>query len=262
MNGATAEPLVSTMRPPMRPSITTTGSSQYFLRTRRKSHSSPTMLSTKTLPSELLLHLRPGGSGRITLDPVGARGAVEFKAQRVLAGEPHDEANRHDRRVEHDAHDDRAHHSEQEQAEPMPDEIERAQRRGPHIGASEKCPCPGEPIKRAAVAAVELERGDESQHHREGDAQVALARARLLAVTRQVLVEIAPRHSPRPATSRAGCSLSARGSPMTVGRQAVITSRQTGAWLLRRRAGAARRCWPRGWRSKRRARREPDWPTA
>src|SRR6185437_14195127 len=99
MNGAMAEPLVNTIRPPNTTIMIRIGNSQNFLRSRMKAQSStimapilPAILST----SELVAHRLRRRSRWCAVDPVAAGAAVDLQPQEVLAEGPHDQADRHD----------------------------------------------------------------------------------------------------------------------------------------------------------------------
>ena len=83
MNGATALPLVRTITPPKRASITITGTSQYFFRMRMKLQSSE-MKEIKTC-SELPAHGVRGGPRRGAIDPVRWGGPADPNPARVPA---------------------------------------------------------------------------------------------------------------------------------------------------------------------------------
>src|SRR5580692_8945153 len=111
MNGAMAEPLVSTIRPPKITIMIMIGNSQNFLRSFMNAHSS-TMIEpiASLLPrSELILHglrRRPRG---LAFDPVALGAAVEPQAQKILAARPRQQADRRDGDEEQQPQHDRRH---------------------------------------------------------------------------------------------------------------------------------------------------------
>src|SRR5512146_3067655 len=136
MNGATALPSVSTISPAKTASMTTIGSSQYFFRNRRKSQSSR---STGIMDSsELLAHRVRGRSRRPAVDPVGGGRAVDPEPEQVLAQQPQHQGHRRDRTVEQQRHDGKRDEPLQEQAQPEPEAVERAQQPGPETGHDQK----------------------------------------------------------------------------------------------------------------------------
>src|SRR5690349_16115110 len=129
MNGATALPCVSTMSAPKTASMMRTGSSQYFFRTLRKSHSSRRMEIMGS--SELLPHRARGRARWPALDPVGGRGAVDSEPEGVLSQPPQHEGHRRQGAVEDERHDRRGDEPLHEQAEPEPEAVGGAQELGP-----------------------------------------------------------------------------------------------------------------------------------
>src|SRR5262245_34844682 len=97
MKGATAEPLVSTMRPPNSAIMTKMGISKYFLRTRRNNENSR---RNDSICSKLVLHgfRRPERRSR---DPIARSIGLAAQSQRVLAQHSHQKRNRRHRGVEH-----------------------------------------------------------------------------------------------------------------------------------------------------------------
>src|SRR6266705_648157 len=92
MNGATAEPWASTISTPNRPVMTNIGNSQYFFRARRNAQSS---LIIDMMAALKLVGERIGRrAGRLARHPVALGARIEPRAQRVPAGEPHDQAER------------------------------------------------------------------------------------------------------------------------------------------------------------------------
>src|SRR5262245_6504804 len=98
MNGAIAEPLVSTTRPPKTTIMIRIGSSQNFLRTRMKRQSSPTNSIIFSL--ELVLHCIRRGPGRRAHDPVARSIRLAPEPQQILAHGAQHEAGRKHRAVE------------------------------------------------------------------------------------------------------------------------------------------------------------------
>src|SRR6478752_5265036 len=96
MNGARAEPCAKTSNAPTPTRTIMTGSSQNFLRTRMKPHSSPTnpRCATRVSGLELTFHALPVGHGGYVRVPAG-RGASTRDDRRV-AGQPADQADRQD----------------------------------------------------------------------------------------------------------------------------------------------------------------------
>src|SRR5262245_64916056 len=96
MKGATAEPLVSTIRPPNITIMTKMGISQYFLRTRRNNENSR---RNDSICSKLVLHgfWRPE---RRSLDPIARGVRVAAQSQRVLGQHSHQKRDRRHRGVE------------------------------------------------------------------------------------------------------------------------------------------------------------------
>src|SRR6516165_2416687 len=98
MKGATAEPFVRTISPPKMVMTMKTGSSQNFLRTRRKAQNSRRKLIIGT--SELVLECFRRRTRRRADDPIALRRRLEFAPHRVLTGQPHQEAHGNDAEVE------------------------------------------------------------------------------------------------------------------------------------------------------------------
>src|SRR3546814_11465567 len=91
MNGATAEPWVSTTRPPNSTITSSIGSSQNFLRIRRNRHSS----ARKDIGvSELIGHGRAGVGLGVARDPVAGGVGLEAPVQRILAEQPQQQRRR------------------------------------------------------------------------------------------------------------------------------------------------------------------------
>src|SRR6266849_792411 len=110
MNGATADPCVSTIRPPNSRRTRTIGSSQNFFRSLMNVQSSRTNspIARSLLPwkcsSELPGHVG-GGSGRLG-DAVRRRIGLEAPVHRISPEPPHEDAHRRHERVEDDGEDD------------------------------------------------------------------------------------------------------------------------------------------------------------
>src|SRR5215471_6421243 len=118
MNGAIAEPWVSTMSAPTTPMTIRTGSNQNFLRISRKVANSRSV-DTATA-SELIFHRAGCWARRLAVDPIGPRRRVELKPQRIFAERPHDHADRDDRSHEHHQHDHRRDKAVQQERQSPP----------------------------------------------------------------------------------------------------------------------------------------------
>jgi hypothetical protein len=101
MKGATAEPLLKTITPPKIAIMMNTGSSQNFFRTLRNAQNSRRKLIIDA--SELVLECFRRRARRRAEDPIAPRCRLEFASHRVLASQPHQEANGNDAEVEQDA---------------------------------------------------------------------------------------------------------------------------------------------------------------
>src|SRR6185369_13292630 len=99
MNGATADPWVSTMSPPNSTRISTIGRSQNFFRSRMNAQSSTTKSPISLLPLELPHHVR--GRSRRAPDAIGLARPLEGSTHRVTARETHHQPERRDDAVEH-----------------------------------------------------------------------------------------------------------------------------------------------------------------
>src|SRR6266511_830598 len=110
MNGATADPCVSTIRPPNSRRTRTIGSSQNFFRSLMNAQSSRTnspiarFLPPWKCSSELPGHVG-GGSVRLG-DAVRRRVGLEALVHRISPEPPHEDAHRCHERVEDDGEDD------------------------------------------------------------------------------------------------------------------------------------------------------------
>src|SRR4030095_3389996 len=136
MNGATALPCVSTMRPPKTASMSTMGSSQYFFRIRRKTHNS--LRIEIIAPSELVSHRVWGRTRRSALEPVGIGLAVDSQPEQILAERPEHERYGSDGPVEEQGHDHGGDESLQEEAQSEPQAVERAEHLGPDERGNEE----------------------------------------------------------------------------------------------------------------------------
>src|SRR5258708_591997 len=173
MKGAMALPWVITINAPRSTIMTRIGNSQYFLRTRRKLHSS-LMNEVALMGLELVLE----GFGRRTRglarDPVALRLAVEAQPQGVLAEEAHDEPRGGHHDVEEDGERDGARDSMQEIAESKPQAIERREeaRRGER--QDQECARGRERPEARRLAAHHRQHGDDREERREDEAEGAL----------------------------------------------------------------------------------------
>src|SRR6516164_2920644 len=104
MNGATADPLVSTSSAPKIAMTISTGSSQNFLRTRRNPQNSPRKAIMSVLPFEGFRRR----TGRLAREPVALGLRFEATPERIVPELPHQEADRHDAAEENEAENDRA----------------------------------------------------------------------------------------------------------------------------------------------------------
>src|SRR6476646_8027860 len=96
MNGASAEPCAKTSNAPRPTRIIRTGSSQNFLRTRMKPHSSPTnpRCATRVSGLELTFHALGVGYGRHVRFP--ARRGASAREDRGVADQPAEQADGQD----------------------------------------------------------------------------------------------------------------------------------------------------------------------
>src|ERR1700693_4818123 len=104
MNGAIAEPLVSTTSPPNTTIMISIGNSQNFFRTRINRQSSAT--KSISCPLELIFHRLGRWSGRAPHDPVARRLGLALEPQQIPSHHAHDEAGRPYRAEEQQRHDD------------------------------------------------------------------------------------------------------------------------------------------------------------
>src|SRR5947207_14511948 len=140
MNGAMAEPLVSTIRLPKITIMIMIGSSQNFLRARMNAQSS-TMIEpiVSLLPlSELVLHGLRRRPRRLALDPVTLGAAVDPRPQEILAEGAHDEADRRNGDEEQQAEHQRVHDLVEQQAELQPQPVQRRQDLGIGVGGDQE----------------------------------------------------------------------------------------------------------------------------
>src|SRR5262245_65774254 len=119
MNGAMAEPLVSTIRPPKITIMIRLGSSQNFFRSFMKAQSSTRMepIAAVLSRSELVFHRLRRRPGRGAVDPVAAGAAIHPKPQEILAEQAHDEADRGEGDEEQQTKDEQGHHQVEQTAE-------------------------------------------------------------------------------------------------------------------------------------------------
>src|SRR5229473_835039 len=122
MNGAIAEPLVSTIRPPKITIMIRIGSSQNFLRSLMKAQSSTMMEPMKSVPlrSELVTHRLGRRPRRGALDPIALGPRVQPQSQEILAEDAHHDSDRRDGHEEQQAEDQRIHDLVDQQAELQP----------------------------------------------------------------------------------------------------------------------------------------------
>src|SRR5215471_4385070 len=119
MNGATAVPLVSTMRPPKNASTIKIGSNQNFLRVRRNAQNSRRN-ETIIKDSELVLESVRGRARRLARYPVRINIRLESQTQDVLARQTHDPTYRSDAKKEDERKHDGTDHFEQQESELRP----------------------------------------------------------------------------------------------------------------------------------------------
>src|SRR6266851_4931424 len=174
MNGATAEPLVRTINPPKTAMTMNTGRSQNFLRTRRKAQNSRRKLTIDA--SELVLECFGSRAGRLANDPIAVRRRIECSPHRVLAGEPHEEADRGNADIEQDPEEDRADDEMQQQAEFRPEPVER--RENARRGVAEQCEQAREwqPVVPARTALIEAQGAEQRKKSGKSEAEAALGR--------------------------------------------------------------------------------------
>src|ERR1700735_4971771 len=126
MNGAIAVPWLNIKRPPNRTVTIMTGSSQYFLRSRRNPQNSAKNAIRFAPRSVLVLHRFAGGPRRISMVPVG-RHASPPQLQTVFAAQSRYPSHRHDNTKEGDRKDSRRYDPIEQQTQPKPQQIQRPQ---------------------------------------------------------------------------------------------------------------------------------------
>src|ERR1700746_2299664 len=127
MNGASAEPSASTSKPPSPHTITITGVSQIFLRTRRNFHRSLTRSIIKS--SEFFGHRGLLPAGRRSGEPIARPVRLETKPQGILASGTQNHSDRSKHTEKHDTHDEWIENSKELQRQPSPSPVEGAQQR-------------------------------------------------------------------------------------------------------------------------------------
>src|SRR5262249_51919 len=174
MNGATAEPLVRTISPPKTAMTMNTGRSQNFLRTLRNAQNSRRKLTIDA--SELALECFGCRPRRLAHYPIAVRGGLEFLAHRILAGEPHQEADRGDADIVQDPEDERADDEMQQQAEFRPQAVEW--RENAWRGVAQRGEQGGErqPVVPARAALIEAQRAEQREKSGKNEAKAALGR--------------------------------------------------------------------------------------
>jgi len=100
MKGATAEPWLRTIKPPMETSTTSIGSIQNFLRTRL------TGLPACTNTLELVFHRTHRVFILVSFQPVGLGIGLQFLSQKILAQQAHDQAGWSNRDKKDESDDD------------------------------------------------------------------------------------------------------------------------------------------------------------
>src|SRR5262249_44666043 len=114
MKGATADPWVNTTSPPNIAITSKSGSSQNFLRTRRKCQSS--CKNSITHPSEQTLHgVRRRTRGR-THHPSRSPPPRSLDPQRIAMPHPHDQGSRNNAEAENEPHHERSYHVMEQKA--------------------------------------------------------------------------------------------------------------------------------------------------
>src|SRR5262245_35330044 len=125
MNGATAVPFVSTMSPPKIAMTRNTGSSQYFLRSRKNAANSR---RKDIIPRSELVHEAIGGRAwRLSRYPVAFTLWLEAKPQRIFSAEPHEPADRRDAAIVDDSQHEGAYDREEDEAKLGPQPVERSE---------------------------------------------------------------------------------------------------------------------------------------
>src|SRR5438477_5144141 len=175
MKGATTLPCVITTSAPMSAITRMIGSSQYFLRTRRKAQSS--RRKDMAWLSELVLERIGGRPGGIAVNPVASRLRIAPQPQRILAEEPHRDSGRHDDPIEEDRERDGARDAVQQLAEPQPQPVERRERSRDHDrGAEEDERRDQRPETHGRTAPQRQQRHDREEG-RENEAECAIGGA-------------------------------------------------------------------------------------
>jgi hypothetical protein len=172
MNGATAELWVNSISPPKSAMTRKTGSSQNFFRTRRKAQNSRRKPSIRS--SELVPECFGCGAGRLAHDPVALRRWLEFPPHRILASEPHQQANGGDAAVEQDAENERAHDRVQQPAEFCPQAVQGREQAGRGIREQREQRSQGKPQLPAGSRAPEAQRTEEQEAARENETEAPL----------------------------------------------------------------------------------------
>src|SRR5262252_10709113 len=136
MNGAMAEPLVSTIRPPKITIMIRIGRSQNFLRSLMKAQSSTRMapIGWSLSRSELVFHRLGRRPRRVAVDPVALGRVIDLEPQEILAEDAHDKTDRRDGDEEQQPQDQGVHHLVKQQPELQPKLVERAEKAGDSVG--------------------------------------------------------------------------------------------------------------------------------
>jgi hypothetical protein len=159
-----------------------TGSSQYFFRLRRKRQSSAKIEITCT--SELVTHALRLRSGWSPVDPIGGGIAVETQAQKILANEASDNADRCDHDVEQYEQHDWTDYRMEHQTEPHPHAIQWPQPIRSEYGSSHEGQCRCQTHWPKSVAPPYPRRREKEENDSEGKAKSAFRRALHLVVAR------------------------------------------------------------------------------
>src|SRR5215471_20569688 len=174
MNGATAEPLVRTINPPKMAMTTNTGRSQNFFRTLRNAQNSrrkPTIDASELVFEGLRL-----GTGRFADDPIALRRRLERPPHRVLAGEPHEEADRGDADIEQDREDERADDQVQQQPQFCPEAVERRENARGGVAKHREQDGERQPVMPARSTVVETQRPEQREKSGKNETEAALGR--------------------------------------------------------------------------------------
>src|SRR5215813_6396944 len=153
MKGATALPWVSTIRPPNTTIINSTGSNQYFLRTRKnRQNSSKNAIGAPPQPVlELVAHRLARRPGRLAHDPVTTGSRLAPQAQYVLAQQAHQHGQRRHHDEEDEAEHHRAHDPAQKISELCPQPVQGAKDARPRQRRDEEHDRDAEPDRPAAA---------------------------------------------------------------------------------------------------------------